>query len=161
MRAVKRERDLIEWCKKEHDSTWGRLYRQESELAQKELRKRYGRAAFYPVRLLDEKVVIYGAGKFGQDLYSRLKADQEHEVVLWTDKNAQFCRQQGITEVCDVSEIAVVPDVQIVIAVIAENVANEIRNELKRIGVCEKRLVWIQPYMYPISFVKWKLEEIG
>ena len=161
MRAVKRERDLIEWCKKEHDSTWGRLYRQESELAQKELRKRYGRAAFYPVRLLDEKVVIYGAGKFGQDLYSRLKADQEHEVVLWTDKNAQFCRQQGITEGCDVSEIAVVPDVQIVIAVIAENVANEIRNELKRIGVCEKRLVWIQPYMYPISFVKWKLEEIG
>lgn len=161
MRATKGERELIEWCKREHDSTWGRLYRQESELAQKELRKRYGRAAFYPVRLLDDKVVVYGAGKFGQDLYHRLKADQEHEVVLWVDKNAQFCRQQGMTEVCDISQISAVPDVQIVIAVMEESVADEIRNELRQMGVCEERLMWIQPYMYPISFVKWKLEKIG
>lgn len=161
MRAAKRERELIEWCKREHDSTWGRLYRQESELARKELCKRYGRAAFYPVRLLDEKVVIYGAGKFGQDLYNRLKADSEHEVILWVDKNAQLCRQQGMTEVCDVSEITGELDAQIVIAVMAENMADEIRKELRQMGVCEKRLMWIQPYMYPISFVKWKLEKIG
>ena len=159
--AKESERKLIECCRKEHDSIRGRLYRQESELIQKELRSRYGRAAFYPVRLLDEKVILYGAGNFGQDLYNRLKVDQEHEVVLWVDKNAYDCRQKGLSQVCDISKIDIESDIQIVIAVMAETTADEIRIILEQMGICKKRIVWIRPYTYPVSFVEWKSEKIG
>lgn len=161
MRASENEKALIERCKKEHDSTWGRLYRQEEERERKALRAHYGRAAFYPVRLLDEKIVLYGAGKFGQDLYKRLKMDQEHEVVLWVDKNAESYRQKGMSEVYDVSRINIASDEQIVIAVMIEDVAEAIYSELKSIGIHEKRMIWIQPYTYPVKFVQWKTKKIG
>lgn len=161
MRASETERELIERCKREHDSIWSRLYRRDSEQEQNELRRHYGRAAFYPVRLLNEKVVVYGAGKFGQDLYNRLRVDSEHEVVLWVDKNAESCRRNGLSEVCDISEIDIESRVQIVIAVIAEEVADGIRKELISLGIAEERLMWIQPYTCPVTFVAWKTEIIG
>lgn len=161
MRASEEEKALIERFKREHGSTFGRLKRQEKERDQKALVSRYGKSAFYPVRLLDEKIVLYGAGKFGKDLYSRLKEDEEHEVVLWVDKKAESCRQQGMTEVCDISKIDTVSELQIVVAVMSENVADGIRNELKRMGIDEGRIVWIRPYTYPVTFVEWKKEGIG
>lgn len=163
MRATEEERALIERCKREHDSALGKLYRQdrERERNQRDLVSRYGRAAFYPVRLLDEKVILYGAGNFGQDLYNRLKVDQEHEVVLWVDKNAYDCRQKGLSQVCDISKIDIESDIQIVIAVMAETTADEIRIILEQMGICKKRIVWIRPYTYPVSFVEWKSEKIG
>ncbi len=161
MRATEEEKKLIEWCKREHDSVLGRSCRQESERKQKELCRQYGRAAFYPVRLLDEKVIIYGAGMFGQDLYKRLQMDQEHEVVLWVDKNVEICRQNGLTDVYGVSAIKVESEVQIVIAVMAKEVAEGIRDELKNRGICGKRIVWIRPYPYPITYVQWESEGIG
>ena len=161
MRATEKEKELIEHCKREHDSALGRMYRQGKDRREKELRDRYGRAAFYPIRLLDEKIILYGAGKFGQDLYDRLKEDEEHEVVLWVDKSAESCQQKGITEVYDISEIETIPELKIVIAVMSEDVADGIRNELKQRGIDDKRIVWIRPYTYPVIFGEWKSEGIG
>lgn len=161
LRASKAERELIEQCQREHGSTLGRLYRQEDDRCRNMMRKRYGRAAFYPVRLLDEKIVLYGAGKFGQDLYGRLKEDQEHEVTIWVDKNAEACRQRGLAEVRDISEIKHSGDAQIVIAVAAEDMASEIRRELEQAGISPGRITWIRPYYCQNAFVKWKREGIG
>lgn len=161
MRATEEEKALIEQCKRERGSILGRLYREKQEQSQKELVSRYGRAAFYPIRLLDEKVILYGAGKFGQDLYSRLKEDQEHEVVLWVDKKAEYCRQRGLAEVCDISKIDIASNIKVVIAVMSEEVADGIRTELSLMGIDEKRIVWIRPYTYPVTYVEWKSEGIG
>lgn len=161
LRATDHDRAFMERCRQEHDSTMGKLYRQKDEKLQKELRKRYGRAAFYPVRLLDEKVILYGAGKFGQDLYHRLKEDTEHEVILWVDKMASAYQQKGMAEVCDVSRICGQSDEQIVIAVMSENTAMEIRSELEKDGIERERIVWIRPYQYPNPQVRWKVEKIG
>lgn len=161
LRATAQDRALIERCKREHDSALGKLYRQKEEKAERELRRRYGRAAFYPVRLLEEKVILYGAGKFGQELYRRLEEDAEHEVILWVDKMARSCQQKGLTEVCDVSQICRRSDGQIVIAVMSEGVAMEIQRELEEIGIQKERMVWIQPYSYPNPQVRWKVEKIG
>ncbi len=161
MRATEEEKEFIERCKREYDSAWGKLCRQELEREKKELYCRYGRAAFYPIRLLEEKVVLYGAGKFGQDLYYRLKTDPEHEVVLWVDKDAEACRANGLLEVYDVSAIDLKSKVQIVIAVMAEELADRIHHELKEKGVDCERIVWIQPYAYPGALVQWNAENIG
>lgn len=161
LRASESEKVLIEQCKREHGSILGRLYRQDDERRQKEMIRRYGKAAYYPIRLLDEKVVLYGAGKLGQDLYYRLKEDTEHEVVLWVDKKAEYCRQKGLIEVQDISEINCISDLQIVIAVMAEGMASEIRRELEDAGVSPDRMIWVKPYHYPNAFVEWKTENIG
>lgn len=161
MRATKEERDLIEHYKKEHNSTLGRLYRQESERRQKELRSRYGRAAFYPVRLLEERIVLYGAGKFGQDLYNRLIKDKKHKIVLWVDKNAAACQQRGLTSVHSVSEIGEAAYDQIVIAVMDQELADVIRGELEQMGVNKESIIWLKPCGYPNPTVEWKSKGIG
>lgn len=163
MRASENEKMLIARCKKEHDSALGKLYRQEEEVRRRRLTERYGRAAFYPVRLLEEKIILYGAGKFGQDLYARLKDDPEHEVVLWVDKNADLCQKKGLHEVCSVSEMNCpqAADVQVVIAVMAEAVADEIRKELEQLGILTDRIIWVESYPYPDAIVRWRSEKIG
>ena len=162
MRASENEKMLIERCKREHDSALGKLYRQEEEVRRRRLTERYGRAAFYPVRLLEEKIILYGAGKFGQDLYARLK-DEEHEVVLWVDKEADLCQKKGLHEVCSVSEMNCpqAVGVQVVVAVMAEAVADEIRSKLEQSGIPGDRIIWIQPYSYPDAVVIWRAEKAG
>lgn len=161
LRATKEEKDLIEWCKKEHDQTFGKLYRQEDERVRKRARDCYGRAAFYPIRMLEERIILYGAGKFGRDLYHRLDEDKEHEIIRWVDKMASIYRQRGLAEVQDVSEIDKIPDVQIVIAVVREDIAKDIRGELERMGVDKERILWIWPYDHPDPQVQWKKVKMG
>lgn len=155
LRASEEEKALIERCRREHDQAWGHLARQEKERREKELRRHYGRAAFYPVRLLEEKVILYGAGKLGRDLYKRLEEDQEHEVILWVDQNASACRQAGIKEVCAVSEIKAIDDIPIVIAVIDRALADDIREGLEAMGIDRRRTRWFYLWGHPCGWGEW------
>ena len=157
MRATEEEKALAERYKKERNGTLGRFYRQEAEKELNAMRKQYGRAALYPVRLLDEKVVLYGAGKFGQDLYKRLLEDDGHEVALWADKNAAACRQQGLANVQNVSEIRNASFDQLVIAVVDKKLAEEIQEELVQTGMEREKIIWLSPN----QIVEWKVEGIG
>ena len=161
MRATEREKKLIQKYLKEYHSTLGKLYRQEAEWNQREQYRQYGRAAFFPIRLLEEKIILYGAGKFGQDLYKRLKEDEEHEVVLWVDRKAADYQKKGLNQVHDIAEIRKTADEQIVIAVVNGEVADEIFNELEQMGVKRERMIWIEPYTSPNPHIKWKTEKIG
>ncbi len=161
MRATEREKKLIQKYLKEYHSTLGKLYRQEAEWNQREQYHQYGRAAFFPIRLLEEKIILYGAGKFGQDLYKRLKEDEEHEVVLWVDRKAADYQKKGLNQVHDIAEIRKTADEQIVIAVVNGEVADEIFNELEQMGVKRERMIWIEPYTSPNPHIKWKTEKIG
>lgn len=161
MRATEKERALIDKYRKEHDNILGKLCRQEKERAENKLRKRYGRAAFYPLRLLEERVILYGAGKFGQNLYKRLQEDSEHQVVLWVDKKAEDYRKNGLIQIQNVSEIYKTEKEQIVIAVVDQEVGEEIRSELEQMGVAGERIMWIHPYNCPNPFIRWKSERIG
>ena len=160
MRASEEEKALIDYYKKAHGGIIGKLYRREKEKEQRCLRERYARAAFYPVRLLEARVVLYGAGKFGQDLYKRLMEDEEHQVVLWVDKKAAACRQQGLTDVRDVSEVAGASYDQIVIAVMDKVMADSIREELQGMEIAEEKIIWLQVYNSP-NRSEWKHKGIG
>ncbi len=161
MRASESERELIQQCKKEHGKILGRLARQKKEREDKALRERWGRAAFYPVRLLEERVVIYGAGKFGQDLYRRLSGDPEHQVALWADKNAAACRRQGLECVRESADIGSVLYDQIVIAVMDEETALEIRRELEGQGIAPEKIIWLKPYQQRNWLTEWYVKGIG
>ena len=56
LRATEEEKALVERYKRERNGTLGRFYRQEAEKELNAMRKRYGRAALYPVR--DRKSVV-------------------------------------------------------------------------------------------------------
>lgn len=161
LRASEEEKNLIELYKREYNSAMGKLFRQEKERAHKELYDHFGRAAFYPVRLLERRVILYGAGKFGRDLYHRLTEDEEHEIILWVDKNAEEYRKQGLVDIHCVSEIKNVQYDQIVIAVMAKELADTIRAELMGYGFKEEQLVWIWPYNPQNPRDVWKTEKIG
>ncbi len=161
MRVTEEEKALIESYKLGQYGTIGKMYRQEKDRKIKDLRKRYGKAAFYPVRLLEKNIVLYGAGKVGQDLRRRLADDREHTVVLWADKNAAAYQQQGMEEVCDVSEISKVPYDQIVIAVMEKGLADAIRDELRLMGIDRERMIWLPPQRHPNMEAEWNLKGIG
>lgn len=161
LRASEEERNLIEQCQREYNSTKGKLFRQKKEREYKELYVRFGRAAFYPVNLLEGRVILYGAGKFGKDLYHRLEEDKEHEVVLWVDKKAEDYRKQGLSNIHYISDIENVDYDQIVIAVMAKELSEAIRAELIGYGFKEEQIVWFWPYNPQNPRIVWRTERIG
>lgn len=161
MRGTKEDRMLAEQCRRECNSIAAKMYRQEKEREWTALQKKYCRAASYPVRLLEKQVILYGAGKFGQDLYNRLTTDNEHEVVLWVDKNAVRCRENGLSQVKDISKIDKLSQIPIVIAVLKKEIADEISMELINRGIEKQRIVWIPVFHHLKPEGKWKIEQIG
>lgn len=161
MRASPAEKTLIEQCQREYGRAAGILSRQEKDREQRVMQKHFRRAASYPVRLLEEKLILYGAGMFGQDLYDRLTQDTEHEIVLWVDKNADECRCRGLTDVHSVNEIKGTFCDQIVIAVVSKELAEAIRAELEQRGIEKEKIVWFFPYGYSNPRDAWKTEDIG
>ena len=161
LRAEGEERELIESCRRERNGPLGIMYRQQAEGKWKDMPRRYGRAAFYPVRLLERRVVLYGAGKFGRDLYRRLSGDGEHEIVLWADKNAEKCRMQGLGEVQDVSVVTRAEYDQVVIAVMDRDVASGIRRELEEQGIAPEKIIWLPVFQSPYQLAEWKSQGIG
>lgn len=160
LRASEKERDFIEKCREEYGSIRGKLYRQDSEWKQVQLRRKYGRAAFYPIRLLERKIVLYGAGKFGQDLYQRLNNDENHEVVLWVDKNAAAFRERGITNVHRVQEIEKKSYDQVVIAVMDSVTAKEIQCELEDLGIGREKTLWLEAFQISNVQVQWQADKL-
>lgn len=161
LRASEGQRQEIERYKKEHDAELGKAYRRTKEDAEEKLRQLYGRAAFYPVRALERKIVIYGAGKFGQDLYHRIVTDEEHEVVAWVDKDVDGCLQRGLKNVLSVQTIFGVEYDQIVVAVMSEAVSEEITQDLVKAGIDGSKIVWFYPYPFSNSRGQWNRKGIG
>lgn len=155
LRCNKEERELVKKCQKEYDSEWGLKERREKITADQNLIQKYGRAAFYPCELLEEKIVLYGAGKFGKRLYSRIREQGKSNIVKWVDKRAE--RDEGFeTNVEPVSSIENVDFDQVVIAVIDKKMAEEIREELEQRGIQKKKILWIQTYWYRNPAMVWE-----
>ena len=161
MRASEEEKKLIERCKTERNGAIGTMYRRQGERKWKELRSRYGSAAFYPVRLLEEKIILYGAGRFGQNLYRELADSKEHEIVLWVDKNAENCKKQGLEGVSGLSAIDQALYDQIVVAVMDKGLANEIMEGLEARGIAREKIVWLPCPGGTAMLGDWKSEGIG
>lgn len=161
LRADGEEKALMEQCRRDRDSLLGAIDRQKKERGLQMQRAAYGRAAFYPIRLLEERVILYGAGRLGRDLYRRLQEDPGHCVVLWVDKQAFAIRQRGLDGVGDLSELKRFHQEPVVIAVASEKTAGEIRGELMEMGIEKERIQWFYPWNHPYGAGVWRTEGIG
>lgn len=152
LRCSKKERKLVEWCKHNYDTEQGKTERADKIQKEQHLREKYGKAAYYPCELLEENILLYGAGKLGRDLYDRIRDMRKCKIVKWVDKKmqgeypAEVESTEGIENVeCD----------QIVIAVMKEDVAEEIRLELIEQGVEGEKIFWVPTYTYPNPWLDW------
>lgn len=93
--------------------------------------------------LQNRRVVIYGAGNVGKDVYAQLSKYEFCNIVGWVDKNYQKYHYPYCTVRSSGSLSYLEYDI-ILIAVFKENLADSIKYELIEKGVPEERIVWNQ-----------------
>lgn len=103
---------------------------------------RYGLAADFPCELLGRRVVLYAAGKFGQDLYQKINHSKNNKVVQWVDQSYKRYQKMGL-KVHDPNKIGEKEYDNIVIAVLDEKVAKNIRELLVEHGIPNHKIIWV------------------
>lgn len=94
-------------------------------------------------RLEDKALILYGAGKAGQDTYAQMSQYGYH-VVLWADRNYQAYQAKGMPVVSP-DEIFHTKYDLIFIAVGDETLAESIKKDLVKKGIPEEVLIWRKP----------------
>lgn len=99
----------------------------------------------------NDKIAIYGAGRFGCEIVGYLKAQGEYSVVSWVDRNAR-------ENVKEVQKIRGVSFDFILIAVLMKEMADEIADNLIKLGIPEAKIKTID--MEQIKKGKAKIETL-
>lgn len=100
----------------------------------------------FPYHAIPEgkSIILYGAGRVGEDFYNLIKKTDYCRLIAWMDKNASLYRKQGLP-VVDVDEIDQYSYDYILIAVYHEKTAQEIGVELQQYGVMADKMKWELP----------------
>ena len=106
-------------------------------------KENYGLADDFPVELLEKKIILYGAGKYGVDLYRKIVDYKYSDILLWADTNVKAATVSGKQiEVQSPIEIAKIDFEQVVIAVMQRAVMQEIKEKLVKLGVPKEKIIW-------------------
>lgn len=92
---------------------------------------------------LGNKVVIYGAGKKGQELYDQLLKESDCNIVLWIDKDYEKYQQMGM-DVSSIENIMGLSFDSLVISIVNSNIAKEVEKTLIQMGLKEEKIFWIK-----------------
>lgn len=84
-----------------------------------------------------DSVAVYGAGKFGKQLYNYVQKFKHN--VLWFDRNAEYYRNQGL-RVDGLEKICKTKFDKILVAVLDTDMVTEIVKKLLRLGVVRKKI---------------------
>lgn len=95
-------------------------------------------------KLFDKKIIIYGAGDVGRDYYIQISRYQRCNIVAVADVNYKKYHYEYVYVINPFDINKLIYDV-IVIAVLNEQTANNIKRDLKLHGVDEKKLIWESP----------------
>lgn len=106
----------------------------------------FDRRVYFPRFMADtnelsgKKIVIYGAGRAGEDIHRQLEIFR-YEIVLWVDKNFEIYQEKGLS-VTSPREMSSYNFDLIYIAVENKEMASEIRNELIDMEVENEKIIW-------------------
>lgn len=89
-------------------------------------------------------VILYGAGKVGEDYREKLKESGGIRICGWVDKRFESCRAKGM-DVCPVETLKGQRYDYVLVAVKQEPLFGEIKEELLHMGVEEDKIVWGKP----------------
>lgn len=95
-------------------------------------------------RFFRKRIVLYGAGGFGQEMYRVLTEKKPGEVVLWADQRYETYREQGLS-VSAPEEIAKCAYDLVFIAVLDTQVCERIAESLTKQGVDKEKISYIEP----------------
>lgn len=108
----------------------------------------------YPKEILDAKIVIYGAGIYGQALYHYLLAENKEKIIVsWVDRDFKNKSDECLYQIQPVETIQNLGFDFLIIAVKNENVAMEIRkNLINQYNVDANKIIWKEePYKYLLT----------
>lgn len=80
------------------------------------------------------RVLVYGAGKLGKQIYGAINESSDYIAVGLADKNWELCRKQGMNVVAPKNMLSLKYD-YIIIAIVYANVKNQVKRELLEMGV--------------------------
>lgn len=97
----------------------------------------------YPFKnIRNSKIIIYGAGTFGQHLYKRLAKTEDISIVSWIDEMYDSYSKLGLP-IKDTESISNLKFDKIIIALINENISNSAKNLLIKKGIDKKKIVQV------------------
>lgn len=96
-------------------------------------------------KLNGKKIIIHGASQVGYDYYRQLKQNSSIKIVGWIDKN--YSKYETVQSIDTVKNLNY--DL-ILIAVAKEGIAEQIKEELKSLGVTEEKILWQAPMQISI-----------
>lgn len=85
-------------------------------------------------------VAVYGAGNFGRQVYGYAK--KKGITTVWVDKRYDFYQKQGL-DVQPAEKLAVQRVDHILIAIIDEETAGAVRNDLMNEGINNEKIKWL------------------
>ena len=154
LRCSEEEKEFIDKCKREYNAGWAKHERIEKIRREESMIRKYGYAAYYPCELLEKDIILYGAGKLGIGLHDKIVDLGINTIVKWVDKKASKISSARNVELPETINDVVYD--QIVIAVVDGNVASQIKEELIKMGIAEKKIFWIQVSQNKYAKVKWE-----
>lgn len=89
----------------------------------------------------ESRVIIYGAGMYGESYIKQNIQNDFCEVVAWVDKNYEICFKKEM-QVWNIDMIKNIEYDYILIAVARIGVAKEIIGELYKLGVTKEKIIW-------------------
>ena len=92
----------------------------------------------------DSRVLIYGAGRVGADYYRYVNGTELYNLAGWADKKADVYRTQNV-DVQSIDDFKKIDFDYVLISVLHENTADEIRKELLQKNVPAEKIVWYKP----------------
>ena len=91
------------------------------------------------------RIGLYGAGKIGQPIYTRLKSLNRYRIVLWVDNNYEKYQRMGL-DVQPTEQLEKVDYDYLIIAVKGEDFANSIkRNLMEKYAIPEYKIKYYEP----------------
>lgn len=142
LRASEKDKNKIEYYKKIKESFRGNVLRRVYKIDY----NMYGLASEFPCELLGDRVILYGAGKLGIDLYKKINGTKNKKVVQWVDKNYKHIKRTLYRRKKIISplEIGNIEYDNVVIGVLNYDIAMEIRKFLILQGINEEKIVWME-----------------
>lgn len=102
--------------------------------------------------VLGPRVVLYGAGKYGQRVYEYLRQLPRIQMVGWLDKEWQSKQNSGLAVMGSLQSLKEMEYDVVIIGVSKREFINEIREMLRDMGIPEERVLYLYKYLYYGSF---------
>lgn len=85
------------------------------------------------------KILIYGAGKLGKQIYGVIKDNSNYKLVGMLDKNWELYKNQGMNVKAPEDILSLEYD-YVIIAIVYVNVKNQVKKDLVEMGVAEDKI---------------------